>query len=108
MVDWSDVLLAFVWGGLVAVERKAFLQAMFSRPLVAAPVLGLLLDDAASGLFIGLVLELFHLGSASLGASTPENDTVAATVTTAAAVALNKLADAPSTPATWALALLLF
>ncbi|HEY0093487.1 MAG TPA: PTS mannose transporter subunit IID, partial [Archangium sp.] len=38
-VGWAQVALAGVWGGLVAVERKAFLQAMFSRPLVAATVM---------------------------------------------------------------------
>src|SRR6185436_3844089 len=44
--------LAGVWGGLLALERRAFLQAMFSRPLVAAVGAGMLLEDASSGLFV--------------------------------------------------------
>src|SRR5260370_40111417 len=88
MVIWWHVALAGLWGGLLAVERRAFLQAMFSRPLVAATGMGLLLDDLSSGLFVGLVLELFHLGSANLGAALPETDTLAAAGTAAAAASL--------------------
>ncbi len=101
------MVLAFVTGGLLALERRAFLQAMLSRPLAAATVTGLLLDDVQSGLFIGMLLELFHLGSASLGAALPENDTLAATGTAAAAAALSHHAGG-STPAIWSAAILLF
>ncbi len=101
------VMVAFLFGGLLALERRAFLQAMVSRPLIAASVTGALVDEVMAGLFVGMVLELFHLGSASLGASVPENDTLAATGTAAGAAAL---ADGlgRSDPAVWALALLLF
>ena len=51
------VAAAGAWGGLLALERRAFLQAMLSRPLVAATGMGLLLDDLPSGLFVGLLLE---------------------------------------------------
>ena len=87
-VGWTQVLLAFLWGGFVSVERKAFLQAMISRPLASATVMGLLLGDLRSGLFIGMLLELFYLGTANLGASLPENDTVSATGTAAAAATM--------------------
>src|ERR1700682_4426 len=100
MVNWSHVGLAGLWGGLVALERRAFLQAMISRPLVAATGMGLLLDDLPSGLFIGMLLELFHLGSANLGAALPENDTLAATGTAAAAAGLAG-GTGGSTPAIW-------
>ncbi|MFP2908143.1 PTS sugar transporter subunit IIC [Pyxidicoccus sp. 3LFB2] len=107
-VVWTQVALAGLWGGLVALERKAFLQAMLSRPLVAATVMGGLLDDVASGLAVGLVLELFFLGTANLGAALPENDTLAATGTSAAAATLTTATGAGSTPAMWSLAVLLF
>lgn len=107
-VGWSLVALAGLWGGLVAVERKAFLQAMFSRPLVAATAMGLLLNDVPSGLFIGMLLELFHLGTANLGASLPDNDTLSATGTSAAAATMAAATGAGSTPALWSLAVLLF
>jgi PTS system mannose-specific IIC component len=107
-VVWTQVALAGLWGGFVALERKAFLQAMLSRPLVAATVMGGLLDDVASGLAVGLLLELFFLGTANLGASLPENDTLAATGTSAAAATLTAATGAGSTPAIWSLAVLLF
>jgi PTS system mannose-specific IIC component len=107
MVVWTHVAIAGVWGGLLALERKAFLQAMFSRPLVASTGMGLLLDDVASGLFVGMVLELFHLGAANLGASLPDNDTLAATCVGAASASMAHQAGG-GTPAIWATSLLLF
>jgi mannose/fructose/N-acetylgalactosamine-specific phosphotransferase system component IIC len=107
-VAWSQVALAGLWGGVVALERKAFLQAMLSRPLVASTVMGLILSDVASGLFVGMFLELFYLGAANLGASLPENDTLAATGTAAAAACMAQATGSGSTPALWSIAILLF
>lgn len=106
-VAWMNVAVAGLFGGLLALERRAFLQAMLSRPLVAATLTGALVDDVTSGLFVGMVLELFFLGSASLGAAVPHNDTLAATGTAAGAAALSA-GYGESTPAIWALALLVF
>jgi len=108
MVWVWQCLAAFIWGGLMALERKAFLQAMFSRPLVAATVMGLLLGDTSAGLFIGMLLELFHLGTANMGAALPEHETLAATGTAAAAGALATALGTSSTPSVWALCILLF
>jgi mannose/fructose/N-acetylgalactosamine-specific phosphotransferase system component IIC len=107
MIVWTHVGMAGLLGGLLAVERRAFLQAMFSRPLVAATAMGLLLKDLPSGLYVGMLLELFHLGSANLGAVIPENDTLAATGAAAAAASLSGGAGG-STPAIWSLAIVLF
>jgi PTS system mannose-specific IIC component len=110
-VAWGEVLAAGAWGGALALERKAFLQAMLSRPLVAATGMGLLLGDLDSGLAIGMVLELYYLGSASLGAAVPEHDTLVACGSTAFAASLSEAptsgyAEQGSTPALWSLALL--
>ncbi|MDY7227537.1 PTS sugar transporter subunit IIC [Hyalangium rubrum] len=107
-VAWTQVLLAGLWGGVVAVERKAFLQAMLSRPLVSATVMGALLGDVRAGLYVGLLLELFYLGTANLGASLPENDTVSATGTAAAAATMAAATGGGSTQALWSIAVLLF
>src|SRR2546430_10251963 len=81
---------------------------MFSRPLVAATGMGLLLEDVQSGLFVGVLLELFHLGAANLGAALPENDTLSATCVAAAAAAMAQGSGGGGTPAIWAVAVLLF
>src|SRR3954470_535805 len=106
-IHWVQVLIAGLWGGLCAVERRAFLQAMISRPLVAATGMGMLLGDVPAGLFVGLVLELYYLGAASLGAARPENDTLAATCASASAACLAEGNGADSTPAIWSLCILL-
>lgn len=108
MAVWNHVALAGVWGGLLALERRAFLQAMFSRPLVAATGMGLLLEDLPTGLFVGMLLELFHLGGATLGAALPENDTLAATSAAAAGAAMAHASGGGGTPAIWSLSILLF
>ena len=55
-VAWAHVALAGVWGALASLERRAFLQAMFSRPLVAATGMGLLLGQLQTGLYLGMIL----------------------------------------------------
>jgi len=107
-VGWGHVALAGLWGALVSLERRAFLQAMFSRPLVAATGMGMLLGQLETGLYLGMVLELFYLGTASLGAALPENDTLAASGTTAAAAMMAFQAGGGGTPAIWSFCLLLF
>ena len=107
-VGWGHVALAGAWGALVSLERRAFLQAMFSRPLVAATGMGLVLGQLQTGLYLGMVLELFYLGTASLGAASPENDTLAASGTTAAAAMMAYQTGGGGTPAIWSVALVLF
>jgi PTS system mannose-specific IIC component len=89
----------------MALERRAFLQAMLSRPLVAATVTGLILEDAMAGLYVGLVFELLHLGGASLGGSHADHDTLPAISAAALAAGMGDAIDA--TPAMWALAILI-
>lgn len=107
-VAWVHVAVAGIWGALVSLERRAFLQAMFSRPLVAATGMGLLLGQLQTGLYLGMILELFYLGTASLGAALPENDTLAASGTTAAAAMMAFHAGGGGTPAIWSICLILF
>jgi PTS system mannose-specific IIC component len=107
MMAWHQVALAGVCGGLLAVERRAFLQAMLSRPLVAATLMGFLFHEVKTGLYVGMPLELYFLGAASLGAALPDNDTLAATGTAAVAGAMAQAAHG-GTWTLWSTALLLF
>ena len=84
-VGWTQVALAGLWGGLVA--RGA--QGVPAGHAVPAPG-GRHRHGAAAGRralaasSVGMLLELFYLGTANLGAALPENDTLAATGTAAA------------------------
>jgi PTS system mannose-specific IIC component len=62
--------------GLAAVERKGFLQAMLSRPVVLGPLAGLACGDPAAGLLVGAPLELLWLGAVNLGAALPLHESV--------------------------------
>jgi PTS system mannose-specific IIC component len=106
-VTWTQLLLTSVWGGLMALERRAFLQAMVSRPLVAATVTGLLADDVLAGLFIGLVFELLHLGGASLGGAHADHDTLPAVAAAGLAASVGQTTGSDATPAIWAIAILI-
>jgi PTS system mannose-specific IIC component len=103
----THVLLTALWGGLMALERRAFLQAMVSRPLVASTVVGLLLEDIGAGLFVGLLFELLHLGGASLGGSHPDHDTLPAVAGAALAAQMGDASGTDSTAAMWSLAVLI-
>lgn len=104
---WFNLLVTGLWGGLLALERRAFLQAMISRPLAAATGAGLLLGDTASGAAVGLVFELVYLGTASLGAALPDYETLPAVSAAALAATLDAALGRPGTPAVWTLAILL-
>lgn len=106
--QWNFVAIAALWGGLLALERSAVLQAMFSRPLVAAVGTGLLLQDVPSGLAVGFFFELFYLGGASLGGRHPDHEMLPAVMATASSATLAAASGAPGTPTIWAACILLF
>ena len=67
------LVLALV-AGLAAVERKGFLQAMLSRPIALAPLIGWALGDLEGGLLVAAPLELLWLGAVNLGAALPVHE----------------------------------
>ncbi|MBL8924400.1 MAG: PTS sugar transporter subunit IIC [Myxococcaceae bacterium] len=102
----SAALITGLWGGLLALERRAFLQAALSRPLPAAVGVGVMLGDVQAGLMVGLVFELFHLGGASLGLASSEHELLPSVAGAALAATMAEAAGADSTPAQWVLAVL--
>jgi mannose/fructose/N-acetylgalactosamine-specific phosphotransferase system component IIC len=83
----TELFLIAVMGGVLALDATSVGQFMVSRPLVAGTLTGALLGDPATGLFIGVLLELYLLVSfPSGGARFPEGPTatVVATATTLA------------------------
>lgn len=105
--SWTHIAAVAVWGGLMALERRAFLQAMFSRPLVASTVTGVLLGDVRAGLAVGLLMELFHLSGASLGGAHADHDTLPAVAAAALAAGMGSVTPDESTAAMYSLAVLM-
>jgi PTS system mannose-specific IIC component len=93
-----DYLVVAVIAGLAAVERKGFLQAMLSRPVVLAPLTGLALGDLQGGLLLGPPLELLWLGAVNMGASLPPNEALGTVAIAGAAVLSGKATGTGVTP----------
>ncbi len=104
-MDPLRLALAMAVAGILAVERKAFLQAMVSRPLVAGALLGLCLGRPTEGLAVGAGLELFYLGAVNLGAALPDNELFSTAAAAACACSLSAKTSLPL-PATLAAACL--
>jgi mannose/fructose/N-acetylgalactosamine-specific phosphotransferase system component IIC len=102
-----EYLVVAVVAGLAAVERKGFLQAMLSRPVVLAPLLGLALGDLPGGLLLGPPLELLWLGAVNMGASLPPNEALGTAAIAAGAVLAGRALGTGVTPAVAVLAVAL-
>jgi mannose/fructose/N-acetylgalactosamine-specific phosphotransferase system component IIC len=82
--------------GLAAVERKGFLQAMLSRPIVLAPVTGWALGDLQGGLLLAAPLELLWLGAVNLGAALPVHEALGTAAIVGGAVLAGRAAGGVS------------
>lgn len=87
----SSLALAGAAAFVCGLDRTAALQVMISRPIVAAPLTGLLLGDPAVGLQVGLLMELLWLGRLPLGAAIPPDDTQVAVGATFLAIVLGEM-----------------
>jgi len=99
-------LIVSLVAGLAAVERKGFLQAMLSRPIVLGPLTGWALGDAAGGLLLAPILELLWLGAVNLGAAVPVHEALGTVAVVGGAVMASHRMGGPVTPQIAALAAL--
>ena len=66
------------------------------RPIVLCPLVGLVLGDLQSGLAIGASLELLFMGSISIGAYVPPDETIGGVLACAFAIQLGQSTEAAS------------
>ena len=81
----EPILFVSVFGGLLCLDR-VFIQAMISRPVVIAPLMGWLLGDLYAGLVIGAIIELIWIDRLPIGTYIPPNDSLTAVLATSTAV----------------------
>lgn len=79
------ILAVSLAGGILCLDRVV-VQAMVSRPIVAAPVIGLILGDPYTGLVAGAFSELLWIDRLPIGTYLPPNDTVVSILITAASI----------------------
>jgi len=85
----SSIFTALTVGlvaGLCEFTTYGFSKAMFGRPLVIGPAIGLVLGDLRMGIIIGATIELIYLGSIPIGAAIPANAAAATSISTALAI----------------------
>lgn len=78
MITGTELALLAGLGGLLALDRTAFLQTMASRPLVASTLSGYVMGTPETGLLCGCLLEMLWLMDLPVGAALPPNETLAA------------------------------
>ena len=64
------------------------------RPIVLCPLVGIALGDLQTGLAVGASLELLFMGSISIGAYVPPNETVGGVLACAFAISLGQGTEA--------------
>ena len=94
----ADYLLAGLVAMLTGLDRVALVQVMISRPLVAAPLTGLVLGNPLLGLEVGMLLELLWLGRLPVGAAIPPDDTQVAVGATVLAFSMGQMLDLGGMP----------
>jgi mannose/fructose/N-acetylgalactosamine-specific phosphotransferase system component IIC len=85
----NELLPIALLGGLLGLDVVCFPQMMISRPLVGATVAGAFVGDAATGMLVGVTLELIALATLPFGASRYPEWGSAGVVGGAIAAALN-------------------
>ncbi len=67
------VLATVLLGGIAALDATPFAQTMLSQPLVTASLLGLVWGEWLLAVKVGIVLQVFAVGTMPVGARTPED-----------------------------------
>lgn len=79
-------LLLGVVAGAAYMTRRIGGDTQFERPIVLAPIVGLILGDLQTGIIVGGSFELIFIGAAAIGGAVPPNVAVATVLGTAFAI----------------------
>lgn len=79
------LLLSFLIA-LLVLENYGYGYWMISRPIFAGPLVGLIMGDFQTGLYVGATVELMYMGILPIGGSVPPNAQIAGTISTVFAI----------------------
>lgn len=88
-----QAILVGLVGALGCFDYQLGTLYMF-RPIVMCPLVGLVLGDLQTGLAVGASLELLFMGSISIGAYVPPNETIGGVLACAFAISLGEGTEA--------------
>lgn len=92
MTDW---LLLALLGSVVALDATSFPQIMISRPIVSGALGGLVFGRPLEGAIVGVILEVYHVGTLPIGAARYPEGGTAACAAAGGVAASGIAADAP-------------
>lgn len=79
-------LLLAVIAGAAYLTRRIGGDTQFERPIVLAPIVGLILGDLETGVIVGGSFELIFIGAAAIGGAVPPNIVLATVIGTSFAI----------------------
>lgn len=71
-----ELFLVSLLAGVFTSDVTAIAQIMISRPVFCGPVIGMILGDIESGVYLGMAIELLWVSVVPLGNSVPPDSTV--------------------------------
>lgn len=83
MSNLLTAILVGITAGILEWDIYGGFQFQTSRPIIVGPIIGLILGDFTTGLYIGASLEMIYLGVIAVGAAVPPDATSATAITTA-------------------------
>lgn len=89
--SFIQILLVVVVTFIVAIDQFNFLESLY-QPIVVGPVVGAILGDVNTGLYVGGAYQLMQIGSMPVGGAQPPNAVIGGIMATVFAVGL-KLTD---------------
>lgn len=66
-----EIFILSAVGALLSLDATAVGQILISQPLLACPIIGLVLGDLQTGLLVGTLLQLIWVGKLPVGGSNP-------------------------------------
>jgi mannose/fructose/N-acetylgalactosamine-specific phosphotransferase system component IIC len=82
-----DCVVVGLIGGLLSLDRTGAFQVMISRPLVSAPLIGIVLGESMLGLSAGVIIELLYMADRPVGGYMPTHETALAVLVVALSAA---------------------
>ncbi len=85
MSVFTALVLAVI-AGAAYMTRRIGGDTQFERPIVLAPIVGLILGDLQTGIVVGGAFELIFIGAAAIGGAVPPNIVLATVIGTSFAI----------------------
>ena len=79
----AALICVFVWWFLLKLDVFFLSWQCLNRPIIAAPVIGLLLGDFTTGIIMGASLEAIFMGISAIGGTVPADGLTAAIISVA-------------------------